>query len=52
MICMTDKFKDLNDAFDVDAEIVRQEKEPKSITKPSEKEDVTKDYEYTRGNLY
>ena len=52
MICMTDKFKDLNDAFDVDAEIVRQEKEAKSITKPSEKEDVTKDYEYTRGNLY
>ena len=50
---MKDKFKDLNDTFDVEAEIVKPEKEErKEITKPSESEDVTKDYEYTRGNLY
>ena len=48
---MSDKFKDLNDTFDVEAEIVKPEKEKKEITKPSESEDVTKDYEYTRGNL-
>jgi methylmalonyl-CoA mutase N-terminal domain/subunit len=49
---MPDKFSDLNDAFDVEAEIVRKEPEKKQIKKPSDKEDVTKDYEYTRGNLY
>ena len=49
---MSDKFKDLNDTFDVEAEIVKPEKEKKELSKPSESEDVTKDYEYTRGNLY
>ena len=49
---MPDKFSDLNDAFDVEAEIVRKEPEKKEIKRPSDKEDVTKDYEYTRGNLY
>jgi hypothetical protein len=49
---MTEKFKDLNDTFDVEAEIVKPEKQRTEIRKPSESEDVTKDYEYTRGNLY
>ena len=49
---MQDKFEDLNNTFDVDATIVKKENEPKSLSKASEKEDVTKDYEYTRGNLY
>ena len=49
---MKDKFQDLNNTFDVEAEIVKPEREKKEITKPSESEDVTKDYEYTRGNLY
>lgn len=49
---MNEKFKDLNDTFDVEAEIVKPEKQKKEIRKPSESEDVTKDYEYTRGNLY
>lgn len=49
---MNEKFKDLNDTFDVEAEIVKPEKQRKEIRKPSESEDVTKDYEYTRGNLY
>lgn len=52
MIVMKDKFSDLNDTFDVEAEIVKPETTKKEITKPSQKEDVTKDYEYTRGNLY
>jgi hypothetical protein len=52
VISMTEKFKDLNDTFDVEAEIVKPEKQRTEIRKPSESEDVTKDYEYTRGNLY
>ena len=48
------KFDDLNDAFNVESEIVSQE--PKQIEKvekaASSIEDVKKDYEYTRGNLY
>lgn len=52
MTIMKDKFSDLNDTFDVEAEIVKPEATKKEITKPSQKEDVTKDYEYTRGNLY
>ncbi len=52
VISMNEKFKDLNDTFDVEAEIVKPEKQRKEIRKPSESEDVTKDYEYTRGNLY
>ena len=47
------KFDDLNDAFNVESEIVSQE--PKQIEKlekaASSIEDVKKDYEYTRGNL-
>ena len=38
---MSDKFKDLNDTFDVEAEIVKPEKEKKELSKPSESEDVT-----------
>ena len=52
---MTKKFDDLNDAFNVDGEIVSKEveeiehvKEKNEITR----DDVKKDYEYTRGNLY
>ena len=52
---MTKKFDDLNDAFNVDGEIVSKEveeiehvKEKNEITR----DDIKKDYEYTRGNLY
>ena len=31
---MSDKFKDLNDTFDVEAEIVKPEKEKKEYSKP------------------
>jgi len=54
---MTKKFDSLNDTFNVSGEIVEaevenikeQQKELKSL---SQNEDVKKDYEYTRGNLY
>ena len=50
---MTKKFDDLNDCFNVEGEIVKQEPEIKGELKvSSSSEDVKKDYEYTRGNLY
>ena len=52
---MTKKFDDLNDTFNVDGEIVSVEKSEVSekIERiSSSTEDIRKDYEYTRGNLY
>jgi hypothetical protein len=50
---MTKKFDDLNDCFNVEGEIVKQEPKIKGELKvSSSSEDVKKDYEYTRGNLY
>ena len=52
---MTKKFDDLNDAFNVDGEIVSQEIEKLEPAKQNveiSKNDIKKDYEYTRGNLY
>lgn len=52
---MTKKFDDLNDAFNVPGEIVSQEIEKiEPIKEKSEigRDDIKKDYEYTRGNLY
>ncbi len=52
---MTKKFDGLNDAFNVDSEIVSAEKEQtiEKIEKISSNiDDIKKDYEYTRGNLY
>ena len=52
---MTKKFDDLNEAFNVDGEVVSKEPED-SIEKiekiKSSVEDIKKDYEYIRGNLY
>ena len=48
------KFDDLDQTFDVATEIVAATKDVK-IKKPeanSDRSDVRKDYEYTRGNLY
>jgi len=51
---MTKKFDDLNETFNVSGEIVETKVE--SVEKvekiTSSVEDVKKDYEYTRGNLY
>jgi hypothetical protein len=51
---MTKKFKDLNDTFNVSDEIVVS---PEVVDEKIEKissafDDVKKDYDYTRGNLY
>lgn len=48
---MTDKFNKLNETFEVDGEVISKEikkVEPKKLSE----EDIQKDYEYTRGNLY
>ena len=48
---MTDKFNKLNETFEVEGEIISKEikkVEPKKLSG----EDIQKDYEYTRGNLY
>lgn len=52
---MTKKFDELNNTFDVSGEIVSSEKESvieKIEEINSSSEDIKKDYEYTRGNLY
>jgi hypothetical protein len=51
---MTKNFDELNETFDVAADIVSSEpiKEEKKNLPTSSPEDVKKDYEYTRGNLY
>jgi hypothetical protein len=51
---MTKKFDDLNQTFNVDGEIVSKETENLSKIENinSNVEDIKKDYEYTRGNLY
>ena len=55
---MTNKFDDLNDAFNVAGDIVPAATEKTEVIPKQEKserpvvDDVRKDYEYTRGNLY
>ncbi len=48
------KYKDLNQTFNVDSEIVVSEKESAipELKIDSTQDDIKKDYEYTRGNLY
>ena len=51
---MTKNFDKLNDAFNVSADIIPTESTEVGISKPErhERNDIEKDYEYTRGNLY
>ena len=50
---MTKKYDDLNDAFDVNNDIVQPEVVEKKIDKiKTVADDIKKDYDYTRGNLY
>ena len=52
---MTKKFDDLNETFNVTGEIVSKEiesAEQKVEKIAKESDDLKKDYEYTRGNLY
>ena len=50
---MTKNFNELNDTFNVSDEIVKAEVVKKELDNvKSNSDDVKKDYEYTRGNLY
>ena len=50
---MTKNFDDLNETFNVSDDIVKAEVVKKELdTVKSNSDDVKKDYEYTRGNLY
>ena len=50
---MTKKYDNLDDAFNVESTVVPESKDQKTdIVKPQSKDDIVKDYEYTRGNLY
>ena len=51
---MTKNFDELNDAFNVPADVVPTEPAEVGITKPEkhERTDIERDYNYTRGNLY
>jgi hypothetical protein len=49
---MTKKFDELNNTFNVSGEIVSAEAETSIEKIVSSVDDVKKDYEYTRGNLY
>ena len=50
---MTKNFDDLNETFNVSDDIVKAEVSKKELDNvKSNSDDVKKDYEYTRGNLY
>jgi hypothetical protein len=50
---MTKKFDDLNETFNVSGDIVETEVVEEKIDKiKSSVDDIKKDYDYTRGNLY
>ena len=49
---MTDKFKKLNETFDIEPDDSESSKIEKIEQISSTVEDIKKDYEYTRGNLY
>ena len=46
------EFDSIDEALNVESSIVPSEELPKSIQKREEKTDISKDYEYTRANLY
>ena len=46
------EFDSIDDALNVESSIVEVDNAPKSIQKPEQKTDISKDYEYTRANLY
>ena len=46
------EFNSIDEALNVENSIVKNDDTPKSIQKPEQKTDISKDYEYTRANLY
>ena len=50
---MSDKFDSIDDALNTKCEIVKTEGQPAELKVPDKgTQDLTKDYEYTRANLY
>lgn len=51
---MSKKYEDLDNTFNVETTVVSAEKEGENakIAKSKNSDDIIKDYEYTRGNLY
>ena len=46
------EFDSIDEALNVESSIVEVDDTPKSIQKSEQKTDISKDYEYTRANLY
>ena len=46
------EFESIDDALNVESSLVEVDDTPRSIQKPEQKTDISKDYEYTRANLY
>ena len=46
------EFDAIDNALNVESSIVEVDDTPRSIKKPEQKTDISKDYEYTRANLY
>ena len=46
------EFESIDEALNVESSIVEVDDAPKSIQKSQQKTDISKDYEYTRANLY
>ena len=46
------EFNSIDEALNVESSIVKNDDTPKSIQKSEQKTDISKDYEYTRANLY
>ena len=50
---MTNKFDSIDDALNTKCEIVKSEDKPAELALPNKSDqDLTKDYEYRRANLY
>jgi hypothetical protein len=49
---MKDNYESINSALNIESKIVKVEKSEESIIIQEPKQDIKKDYEYTRANLY
>ena len=52
---MADEYKKLDKTFNITPEVVKEEKSIERVNPPPDrltKSEITRDYEYTRGNLY
>ena len=52
---MNNKFDDINEALDIEATSIEKEiikRSPSKLSRPTDKNDLDADYEYTRGHYY